>query len=141
MRSPVSMQRRFRAGTLVALVGLTAVACEPGSSTTPTTPTTPTAPTPLPLAASLAGTWTGTANVIWHELDGGGGCSGPVTVTFAQSGSVVSAMLPAVSDCINESLRFEGTLSGNGLVGNIVFPTFNWPITGRASEDHVTFEP
>jgi hypothetical protein len=132
MRSPVSMPQRFQAGALVALVGLAVVACESGSSTTPTTPTS------MSPAARLAGTWTGTANVIWHELDGGGGCSGPVTVTFAHSGSAVSATLPAVSECIKEPLRFEGTLTGNVLVGSIVFPIFTWPTSGQASEDHVT---
>ena len=76
--------------------------------------------------------------MVWHELDGGGGCSGPVTVTFTQSGSAVSGTLPTVADCINESVRFEGTLAGNVLVGNLVYPTFKSHIAGQASEDHVT---
>jgi hypothetical protein len=76
--------------------------------------------------------------VTWDEIDGGGGCSGPVTVTFAQSGSAVSATLPAVAGCLNEPLRFEGTLKGNALRGSIVFPTFTWSTSGQASEDHVT---
>ena len=130
MPSALSTPRRFQASALVALVGLTVVACESGSPTTPTTPT--------PTTTNLAGTWAGTASVTWDEMDGGGGCSGPVTVTFAQSGSAVSATLPEVAGCINEPMRFEGTLKGNALRGSIVFPTFTWSTSGQASEDHVT---
>jgi hypothetical protein len=134
MRSRLSIPPRFQASALVALVGLTVVTCESCSSTTPTHPTTPTS-----LAATnLAGTWAGTAKVTWHEIDGGGGCSGPVTVTFAQRGSAVSATLPEVVGCLNEPLRFEGALKGNVLQGSIVFPIYTWPTSGQASEDHVT---
>jgi len=132
MRSSVSISRRLHEGALVALGGLTVVACGSGSSTTPTTPTS------LLPAASLSGTWSGTAKVIWDEIDGGGGCSGPVTVTFAQSGTAVSATLPDVSGCIAEPLRFEVALTGNVLQGSIVFPNFTWPTSGQASDDHVT---
>ena len=132
MRSSVSISRRLHAGALVALAGLTVSACGSGSSTTPTTPTS------LLPAASLSGTWSGTAKVIWDEIDGGGGCSGPVTVTFAQSGTAVSATLPDVSGCIAEPLSFEGALTGNVLQGSIVFPNFTWPTSGQASDDHVT---
>ena len=128
----VSISRRLHAGALVTLGGLTVVACGLGNSTTPTTPTS------LLPAASLSGTWSGTAKVIWDEIDGGGGCSGPVTVTFAQSGTAVSATLPEVPRCIAEPLRFEGTLTGNVLRGSIVFPAFTWPTSGQASDDHVT---
>jgi hypothetical protein len=131
MRSPPSIARRFLAGALVALVGLAAVACESRSSTTPTTPTSPSATT-------LAGTWTGTAKVTWDEIDGGGSCSGPVTVTFAQSGSAVSATLPNVAGCISEPLSFEGRVTGTVLQGSIVFPTFSWPTYGHVSEGHAT---
>lgn len=138
MRSFLSIPRRFEASALVALVGLSVVACGSGSSTSPTpSAPTPTPPTSLP-ATNLAGTWAGTASVTWDESDGGGGCSGPVTVTFAQSGSAVSATLPEVAGCIKNPLRFEGTLNGNVLKGSIVFPTFTWPTSGQASEDHVT---
>lgn len=135
MRSPLSiLRRRFQASALVALVGLTVVACDSDSSRTQTPPTTPTS---VP-AINLAGTWAGTARVTWDETEGGGGCSGPVAVTFAHSGSAVSATLPKVAGCLNEPLRFEGTLSGNVLRGSIVFPAFTWPTSGQASEDRVT---
>jgi hypothetical protein len=127
MRSTLSMPRRFQASALVAVVGLTVVACESGSSTNPTRTSPP--------ATNLSGAWIGTASVSW---DDGGGCSGPVTVTFAQSSSAVSATLPEVAGCIDEPLRFEGTLTGNVLQGSIVFPTFTWLTSGKASEGHVT---
>ena len=136
MPSALSIPRRFQATALVALVGLTVVACESGRPTTPTSPTTPTTPTPP--TVNLAGTWAGTASVTYDAMDGGGGCSGPVTVTFAQSGTAVSATLPDVSGCIAEPLRFEGALTGNVLQGSIVFPNFTWPTSGQASDDHVT---
>jgi hypothetical protein len=88
------------------------------------------------VTTNLAGTWVGTAKVTWDEIDGGGGCSGPVTVTFAQSGSAVSATLPAVAGCINEPMRFEGTVKGDALRGSI--GVFNWHTSGQVSEDHVT---
>src|SRR4029078_1236028 len=119
------MPRRFQANALVAVVGFTVVACESGSSTKPT-PTSP--------ATNLAGAWVRTASVSWED---GGGCSGPVTVTFAQTRSAVSATLPEVAGCIDEPLRFEGTLTGNVLQGSIVFPTFTWRASGQASERHV----
>ena len=138
MRSPLSTPRGFQASAFVALLGLCVAACDSGSSISPTpispTPTAPTAPP----AINLAGTWAGTASAIWDEMEGGGGCSGPVTATFAQSGSAVSATLPGVAGCISDPpLRFEGTLSGTVLRGNIVFPTFTWPTVGQASEDHL----
>jgi hypothetical protein len=134
--SALSIPRRFQATALVALVGLTVVACESGRPTTPTSPTTPTTSTPPTI--NLAGTWAGTASVTYDAMDGGGGCSGPVTVTFAQSGSAVSATMPAVAGCLNEPFRFEGTLKGDALQGRIVFPAFTWSTSGHASEDHLT---
>jgi hypothetical protein len=131
MRIPASIRPRLQSGALLTLVGLTIAACA-GGSTTPTTPTS------LPTTASLGGTWVGTAKVIWDEVDGGGGCAGPVTVTFAQIGSAVSATLPAVPGCINAPLEFEGTLKGDVLEGSIAFPTFSWPTRGQASDNHVT---
>jgi hypothetical protein len=74
--------------------------------------------------------------VTWDEIDGGGGCSGPVTVTFAQSGSAISATLPEVAGCIGEPMRFEGTLKGNALRGSI--GTFAWSTSGQVSGDHLT---
>ena len=130
MPSALSILQRVQASALVALVGLTVVACESGRSTTPTAPTSPS-------ATNLTGTWTGTASVTWDAMDGGGGCSGSVTVTFAHSGSAVSAMLPAVVECLNNPFRFEGTLRGNVLQGRVV-STVTWPVNGQASEDHVT---
>ena len=130
MLSALSIPRRFQASALVALVGLTVVACESGRPTTPTTPATPT--------INLAGTWAGTASVTYDALDGGGGCSGPVTVTFAQNGSAVSATMAAVAGCLNEPFRFEGELKGDALQGRMVFPAFTWFTSGKASEHHVT---
>ena len=127
MLSALSIRRRFQASALVALVGLTVIACESGRPTTPTSPT-----------INLAGTWAGTASVTYDALDGGGGCSGPVTVTFAQDGSAVSATMAAVAGCLNEPFRFEGALKGDALQGRMVFPTFTWFTSGKASEHHVT---
>jgi hypothetical protein len=139
MSTFTSLSRYFKAPALLAL-GLTAVACG-GDATTPTAPTAPTAstaPTSPATTANLAGTWVGTASVKWDEIDGGGGCSGPVTVIFSQSGPSVSTTLPAVSDCIKNPMRFDGTIVGDVLQGNIVFPTFTWPTRGQVSDEHVT---
>src|SRR6476661_539619 len=117
MRFPISTARRVQSTALVGLVGLTLLACGSGSSNNPiapTTPATPTTPTTMPVT-NLAGTWAGTAKVTWDEFDGGVGCSGPVTATFAQSGAAVSATLGEVPGCLNGSLRFEGTLTANML--------------------------
>jgi len=140
MRSSVSiLRRRVQTSALVALVGLIVVACESGSSRSLPAPTAPISTAPTSVSApDLAGTWVGSETVTWDPTDGGGGCSGPVTVTFAHSGSTVTATLPQVPGCVNEPLRFEGTLTGNVLRGNIVFPAYTWPTFGQASEDHVT---
>jgi len=74
-------------------------------------------------------------------MDGGGGCSGPVTVTFEQSGSSVSASLPWASECVDgEPVKFEGTLTGNVLKGRIMYPntTFTKSTYSYALDNQLT---
>jgi hypothetical protein len=132
---PVSYVLAHALGVVAALL-LTSCSGD-GRSHTPTQPFSPSPP--LPPAANLTGTWTGTVGVTYDAGPGEeGSCAEPVTATFEQSGSAVSGTLTDSLGCHSSNqYRFEGTLEVNLLHGSIIFPEFTWPTYGEVSGDHL----
>jgi len=87
----------------VAALGLT-LACNDSNAVT--------APVSSPMAANVAGTWTG-----MFRSDSSACASAPVTATFQQSGSQVTGTLSGPS--CGGSGAFKGMVSGNTLTGSI----------------------
>ncbi len=147
MPLPTSPVARFSVLLLSALLVLVVGACDgnsgyrsPVAAEVPDAPVPPPPPPPPPPAANLTGSWAGTVTITWDEMDGGGSCAGTVTAVFVQSGAAVSGTLTDSLGCIaSRENRFEGTLEGTSLRGDIVFPDYSWPTFGEVAGDRLTF--
>jgi len=105
---------------------------QPGPLNLPTTPAAPAEPT-----ADISGAWSGTATVTWDAIDGGGGCTEPMTAAVTQSGTVLAGTVldtPEVVCLVGEPATLSASIDGNVLRGTLAYPETTLTVSGTISE-------